>query len=63
MPDKREVHQAKSKGRRKSNQPGSGRGATLVTGPDTAGTAIGLDRSTKQDNAPSAGRAKRGNGR
>ncbi|GIH18696.1 hypothetical protein [Rugosimonospora africana] len=62
MPDKRAIHQAKSKGRRKTAG-GSGRGAAIVTGPDTDGTVI--DRSMKQDNVASAGtgRMKKNNGR
>jgi hypothetical protein len=62
MPDKRDIHQAKSKGRHKpgggssaAGQAGSRRGAAMVTGPDTAAAIVGGDRSAKQGNAPSAG--------
>lgn len=62
MPDKRDIHQAKSKGRHKTTA-GSRRGAAVVTGPDTDGTVI--ERSMKQDNAAPAGtgRMKKNNGR
>lgn len=58
MPDKRDIHQAKSKGRHKTTA-GSRRGAAVVTGPDTDGTVI--DRSMKQDNAGPAGTGRRKN--
>jgi hypothetical protein len=63
VPDKRDIHQAKSKGRHKSGgQSGSRRGGAVTAGQDSAATVLGTDRSD-QDGASGARRDKGGNGR
>jgi hypothetical protein len=69
VPDKRDIHQAKSKGRHKTAgqsgaQAGSRRGSAIVAGQDAPAAVIATDRPTNQGGAQTGGRRdKRDNGR
>ena len=64
MPDKRDIHQAKSKGRHKSGgQPGSRRGGAIAAGPDPTDAVAGTDQSTNEAGVSGRGHDKRSNSR